>query len=82
MKLLIVSALLALGSIAMAGDVYVPGGIDSNGNYRPGYHRTTPDKSPWNNYGTEGHYNPWTGKAGTVNPNRPPRNPYTPRYPR
>ncbi len=82
MKTLLACALLALGSIAMAGDVYVPGRVDSNGVYHPGYHRTTPDNTPNNNYGTEGNYNPWTGKTGTVDPNKPPRNPYAPRYPR
>lgn len=61
-------ALLLSGSAAMAGDTYVHGYYRNDGTYVQGYHRTSPDSTPYNNYSTQGNYNPWTGKPGTVNP--------------
>jgi hypothetical protein len=54
---------------AFAGDVYVHGYTRRDGTYVQGYHRTTPDSNPYNNYSTKGNVNPWTGKPGTVDPN-------------
>jgi hypothetical protein len=54
---------------AFAGDVYVHGYTRRDGTYVQGYHRTTPDSNPYNNYSTKGNVNPWTGQPGTVDPN-------------
>jgi hypothetical protein len=66
-------ALLAIVSgVAFAGDVYVQPHVNRNGTYVQGYHRTTPDSNPYNNYSTQGNVNPYTGQAGTVNPYQQP----------
>lgn len=54
---------------AFAGDTYVHGYMRKDGTYVQGYHRTTPDSNPYNNYSTKGNVNPWTGQPGTVDPN-------------
>jgi hypothetical protein len=51
-----------------ARDVYVRGYTRSNGTYVAPHHRSSPDSNPYNNYSTRGNTNPYTGKAGTVNP--------------
>ena len=58
---------------AFAGDTYVNGYYRSNGVYVEPYHRTTPDNTVNNNYGTAGNINPYTGISGTA-----PRNIYQP----
>lgn len=63
---LLLAALLA--NSAIARDVYVQPHIRSDGTYVQGHHRTAPDHNPYNNYGTQGNYNPYTGQAGTQNP--------------
>jgi hypothetical protein len=66
MKKMILAALFLLSAIpAFAGDVYVNGYTRSNGTYVQGYHRTTPDNTVNNNYGTVGNQNPYTGAYGT-----------------
>ena len=35
-----------------------------NGTYVAPYHRTAPNRTRNDNYGTRGNYNPWTGKVG------------------
>lgn len=71
--------LLAIGAAmvpsAAFADEYVNGYQTKNGTYVAPYHRTTPDNTRSNNYGTQGNTNPYTGQAGTVNPN-PPANTY------
>lgn len=52
---------------ANAADQYVNGYYRSNGTYVQGYHRTAPDNTVNNNYGTYGNVNPYTGANG----NRP-----------
>ena len=58
---------------AFAGDVFVHGYTRRDGSYVPAHHRTTPDNTINNNYGTEGNLNPYTGESGHI-----PRNPYQP----
>ena len=43
----------------------VQGYTKKDGTYVEPYHRTTPDATQNNNYGTKGNVNPYTGKEGT-----------------
>lgn len=52
--------------------VSVKGYYKSNGTYVQPYNRTSPNKSLFDNYSTKGNYNPYSGKAGTVNPYKVP----------
>jgi hypothetical protein len=72
-KLLAASALtllLTVGSfgLAYARTVSVRGYTRSNGTYVQPSHRTSPDSTLFDNWSTKGNFNPYTGKAGTVNP--------------
>jgi len=69
MKLLIalLGLVMLIGTVAHAE--YVNGYTRSNGTYVQGYNRTSADSSLYNNYSTRGNTNPYTGRAGTVNPN-------------
>lgn len=49
-------------------DVFAQGYTRSDGQYVQPYHRSNPNSSMYDNYSTKGQYNPYTGKAGTVNP--------------
>lgn len=71
--ILIICVALLTSNVALARDSYVRGYVRSNGTYVQGYHRTTPDNTINNNYGTQGNVNPYTGSAGTEQ-----RNPYQP----
>jgi hypothetical protein len=64
MKTLILLALL-VSNLAFAHDTYVHGYMRSNGTYVQGYHRTSPDNTVNNNYGTQGNVNPYTNVYGT-----------------
>jgi hypothetical protein len=57
-----------LVSKAQAADQSVHGYTRSDGTYVQPYHRSAPDNNPYNNYGTQGNYNPYTGQAGTAQP--------------
>ena len=48
--------------------VYVQPYVDNQGNFHQGHMRSAPDSNPYNNYSTRGNVNPYTGQAGTVNP--------------
>lgn len=62
----IVAALaLALAAGAATADQYVQGHFRSNGTYVEGYNRSSPDSVRYNNYGSQGNYNPYTGQQGT-----------------
>ena len=56
------------------GSVYVRPHVRSNGTYVPGHYRSAPDGNVWNNWSTQGNYNPYTGKPGTVDPYAPSTN--------
>jgi hypothetical protein len=47
---------------------YVRGHVTKNGTYVAPHYQTNPDSSVLNNWSTRGNYNPYTGKAGTVDP--------------
>jgi hypothetical protein len=51
-------------------DVYVGGHVRKNGTYVPSYIRTAPNHTEYDNFGTKGNYNPYTGKIGTKIPKR------------
>lgn len=58
--------LLALFSIeSFARDVYVKPTVTSNGTYRSGHYRTSPNRTTYDNYSTKGNTNPYTGKTGS-----------------
>lgn len=71
MKQLIFLAALVTSGLAMA-QTYVPGYIKSDGTYVQGHYKSAPNDTKIDNYSTKGNYNPYTGKAGTVDPYREP----------
>jgi hypothetical protein len=48
--------------------VYVNGYYRKNGTYVEPHYRSSPDRSPTNNYSYPGNTNPYTGKVATGNP--------------
>ena len=62
---LLLASSLFITSFAQAGDSYVRGYTKQNGTVVQGYHRSTPDNTVNNNYGTAGNTNPYTGAYGT-----------------
>lgn len=70
-------ALTLLSSAVFAKDVHVDGYTRKDGTYVQPSHRSTPDNSQYNNYGTQGNVNPYTGQQGTIQPqqNYQPYNP-------
>ena len=70
MKTLIALSLLI--ACAAQAQVHVQGYTRSNGTYVQPYTRTAPDNTNLNNYSTQGNVNPYTGQAGTVQPNYAP----------
>lgn len=67
MKIALLLSLMFAGS-AFAKDVYVQGHTTSNGTYVAPHHRSSPDSNPYNNYGTKGNANPYTGQQGNIQP--------------
>lgn len=63
---LIVGALVV--QVAHAKDVFVQGHVRSDGTYVQPHYRLAPDHSQYNNYGSQGNYNSYTGQQGTVQP--------------
>src|SRR5690349_8190545 len=62
------------GTSKSSGVVHVRGYTRKDGTYVPGYDRTAPNDTKFDNWSTEGNINPETGKPGTKNPypeNRP-----------
>lgn len=74
---------LLLAASAFAEDTTVRGHFRKDGTYVAPHHRTTPDSSRANNYGSQGNFNPYTGNVGTVTPYSQPESVYTrpPVYP-
>ena len=64
------------GVVALAGaahaDTYVRGYTRSNGAYVQPHYQTAPNTTKLDNYSTKGNHNPYTGKAGTVDPYKMP----------
>jgi opacity protein-like surface antigen len=66
---LVATTLLSLAaSAALAQSVYTRGYYRSNGTYVQPHYSSRPDGNTFNNYGTRGNYNPYTGATGTRNP--------------
>lgn len=66
MKTLLV--LILIGSTSYAGDHYVNGYYKKDGTYVQGHYQTNPNNTNLDNYSTVGNANPYTGQAGTVQP--------------
>ena len=47
---------------------YVQPHFNSNGTYTQGHYQTNPNHTQFDNYGTRGNYNPYTGQYGTRTP--------------
>jgi len=77
-KVLIALAALSLVSAAGAKDAYVKPYFKADGTFVEGHYKTAPNSTKLDNYSTQGNYNPYTGKAGTVDPYKvtAPSNPY------
>lgn len=58
------AAMLA-ASVPAAADQYVQGHMRSDGTYVQGYMRSSPDSYKFNNYGSQGNSNPYTGQRGS-----------------
>lgn len=65
---LIAVALVALSIGDTAAQVRVSGYTRKDGTYVAPHYRSSPNSSKHDNYSTQGNYNPYTGKRGTVNP--------------
>lgn len=85
MKILVIAALLVpmLSTPAMAQKtVFVRGYVKADGTYVQPSARTAPNSTKTDNWSSVPNVNPYTGKAGTVDPYAPPRTPtYTPYEP-
>lgn len=68
MKATIVVLLVFICTTAFARDVYVKSYVRKDGGFVQEHYRTSPDGNVYNNYSTKGNINPYTGKAGTVEP--------------
>lgn len=68
MKRYLLITMLAMYGAAVAKDVYVQGHYRKDGAYVEPHHRTSPDRNQYNNYGTQGNYNPYTGREGRIEP--------------
>jgi hypothetical protein len=72
MKALLIAGfgiLMATSAVAQIPQ-YNSGGYRQDGTYVQPHYTTKPDGNIWNNYSTQGNVNPYTGRAGTVDPYR------------
>jgi hypothetical protein len=82
MRIILALAVLAAG-ISVAAAQYVNGGygtgsnpnghyvqphVNSNGTYTSGHYQSNPNNTQYDNYGTRGNVNPYTGQVGTHSP--------------
>ena len=63
-RLIAFVAFLIVASSSLA-DTFVNGYVKRDGTYVPPHIRSSPDSTNWNNYSTQGNYNPYTGSEGT-----------------
>lgn len=71
MKTFIISLFIFfIGTVCFAKDTYVRGHYRNNGTYVQPHYRTAPNNNIYDNYSTKGNINPYTGKAGTVDPHK------------
>ena len=77
-KFVIIIALISVaGPVLAAGSHYTHGYTRKDGTYVTPHYSTNPDSTKLNNWSTKGNYNPYTGKAGTIDPYQPSQsNPY------
>ena len=68
-KAIFLAAVLVLGGFSQANAEWVRGYTRNDGTYVSPYLRTTPDRSPHNNYEFPGNFNPNTGRVTPGNPN-------------
>lgn len=68
MKVLALIALAVAAGGALAQSHYRQGYVTKQGAYVPPSYATNPNATVLDNYSTKGNVNPYTGKAGTVNP--------------
>ncbi len=52
------------------GDHNVQGYTKKDGTYVPPHHATNPNTTKRDNYSSKGNVNPYTGKPGTINPDK------------
>ena len=72
MKRMIAVAILSLfAATTFARDGTVKGGFRKDGAYVEPHHRTTPNATRTDNYSSKPNVNPYTGKAGQVDPYAP-----------
>lgn len=85
-KSLIVASLCALSAASFArgggfgghssyhasssGEHFVSGYTRSNGTYVAGHQQTNPNSTKYDNWSSKGNVNPYTGKAGTIDPSK------------
>jgi hypothetical protein len=58
-------ALLFAVGVTFAADQTVNGYLRKDGTYVQPYHRTTPNNNLYDNYSSQGNFNPWTGRQGS-----------------
>lgn len=70
--LVLIVGLIALSLFSVTNvlsrDTYVRGYTKKDGTYVQPHYRSAPDGDPYNNWSTQGNTNPYTGEAGTHNP--------------
>jgi len=64
----VMTCAIALSGAAVAGDHAVKGYIKKDGTYVAPSMATNPNNTKLDNYSTKNNVNPYTGKAGTVDP--------------
>ena len=72
-KLMIAGVIfVSMGLVSTArADNYVSGYARKDGTYVQPHYQTNPNSTKLDNYSTQGNSNPYTGKAGTVDPYKP-----------
>lgn len=73
-------SLVCLLTTTAYASTYVNGYTRRDGTYVQGHYRSNPNHTRLDNYSTKGNYNPYTGKAGTVNPYNQYGSAYNNRY--
>jgi hypothetical protein len=73
-KVILAAAAVAVLAMPAAGrGVHVGGHVTRSGTYVAPHMRTEPNRTKFDNYSSKPNVNPYTGKAGTVDPFRPGR---------
>lgn len=77
LALCIITGTLVGGPAYARGTSMVRGHVRSDGVYVAPHVRTNPNNTKLDNWSTQGNYNPYSGKTGTVDPYKPSSsNPY------